>query len=141
MPRTVRELAWTMADLGIFVTDEHRSRWRWPSWPPLPEDVLPVSRAFRKAEDERRWSSMHAEVALSITELLADAPADVSVLTSMAELEANTGFPELSVRAGLEVLQVEGVATYSHPDGEALDLSRLNRSDTFLARLHLAALS
>lgn len=83
---------------------------------------------------------MHSEVALSITELLAAAPADVSVLTSVEQLEANTGFPELSVRAALEVLQLEGVATYSRPDGEAFDLGQLNRGDTFLARLHLAAL-
>lgn len=139
MPRTVRELAWTMADLGIFTPNSSRSRWRSPRWPPLPEEVLPVSRAFRTAEDERRWSSMHSEVALSITELLADAPADVSVLTSVERLEANTGFPELSVRAGLEVLQLEGIATYSRPDGQAFDLGELTRSDTFLAKLHAAA--
>ena len=74
MPCTVRELAWVMADLGILTTEAGRSRWRWPEWPPLPEEVLPVSRAFRKAEDARRWSSMHAEIAHDIIELLADRP-------------------------------------------------------------------
>lgn len=140
MPRTVRELAWVMADLGILTTEAGRSRWRWPEWPPLPEEVLPVSRAFRKAEDARRWSSMHAEIAQDIIELLADAPEDLSVLTSIEQMETRTGFPELSVRAGLEVLLVEGVASYSHPDGEALALSDLAPSDTFLAKLNVAAL-
>lgn len=140
MPRTVRELAWVMADLGILTTDAGRSRWRWPEWPPLPEEVLPVSRAFRKAEDARRWSSMHADIAHEIIELLEDAPEDLSVLTSIEQMEERTGFPELSVRAGFEVLLHEGVATYSLSDGDALELSELARSDTFLAKLNVSAL-
>lgn len=73
------------------------------------------------------------------TEQQADVTVEVSVLASVEELEARSGFSERSVRARMEVLQIRGVATYTYPDGEAFDLSRLTRNEAFLATVHVPA--
>lgn len=118
MPSTVRELASTMADLGIFEVDASVPRWRSVQWPPLPDEVLPMSERFREAEDWRRWSDLHDDTARHIAELLeASGPHGELILTSVEELEQATGCSDIDVRAALEVLTRDEAATIRLPNG------------------------
>lgn len=100
---------------------------------------LAVAASPARRDPSQPTATSRSSAGTADTEPLADPSADVSVLTSVEELEAKTGFPERSVRARLEVLHLKGVATYSYADGEAFDLSRLSRNETFLATVHAAA--
>lgn len=137
MPSTVRELATTMADLRIFEVDVSVPRWRSVHWPPLPDEVLPMSERFREAEDWRRWSELHDDTARHISELLAaSGPDGELILTSVEELEAATGCSDDAIRAGLEVLTRDEATTIRLPNGEIADTERLPSWAAFLAELH-----
>lgn len=128
-PRTVRQLATTMAELGIFRTAAEPSRWRTVRWPPLVEEVLPVSRTFREADDRRRWLAMHEDTAAQIRSLFATRSTGDTITTSLAELAEATGCPEFSIGAGLEVLRLERVLSIRLPNGEDADIDTLAASE------------
>ena len=101
LPSTVRELAQTMAELGIFEVTEEGCRWRTATWPPMPEDALPVSKEFRDATNRRRWFKLMEPNALRLVQVL---PLDDLTLASIDDLARVTDLPEIAVRGGLEVL-------------------------------------
>lgn len=141
MPTTVRELATTMAGLGIFEVDPSVPWWRSVHWPPLPDEVLPMSERFREAEDWRRWSELHDDTARHIAELLAaSGPDGELILTSVEELQEATGCSDIDVRAGLEVLTRDEAATIRLPNGDLADAERLPSWASFIAELHLGEL-
>jgi len=140
MPATVRKLASTMADLGIFEADLAVPRWRTVRWPPLPDEVLPVSECFRAAEAWRRWSELHDSAAFRIARLLAASrPHGELVLTSIEELQTATGYTDLTIRAGLEVLTRDKAAILRLPNGDPADAEQLPTWVPFLVDLHLEA--
>lgn len=140
LPRTVRELATTMAHLGIVEVDTSVPRWRTVQWPPLPEEILPMPRSFRVAQDRRRWEEMNGETALHIAQVVAAwSPDGEAVSTSIDDLEGATGMPEVAVRAGLEVLARYDAATLHLPSGEVGDPERIPRNVLFTVELDRAA--
>jgi len=132
LPSTVRELAATMAELGIFTVSPDGSRWRTVEWPPMPEDALPVSEEFRETENRRRWLKLNEPNALELLHVL---PIDDLATTSIDELQRLTDLPEVAVRGGLEVLADDDALTLWDPDGELADPERVpadTRVDLFL---------
>jgi hypothetical protein len=112
-----------MAQLGIIEVDTSVPRWRKVQWPPLPEEILPMPRSFRVAQDRRRWEEMNGETALHIAQVVAAwSPDGEAVSTSIDDLEGATGMPEVAVRAGLEVLARYDAATVHLPTGENGDV-------------------
>jgi len=126
LPATVRDLALTMAELGILAVDPSVPRWRLASHLPLPAEVLPISDELREAQDDRRWCALHEWDALCLARFLAAAGArQWPVATSVERLEAAIGLNTDSVRAALELLvRYGGVVvrdlTGSEPDPERL---------------------
>ncbi len=133
LPSTVRELAATMADLGIFAVSGDGSRWRTVAWPPMPEDALPVSQEFRDVENRRRWLKLQEPSALQLLQVL---PQDDPATTSIDELQRLTDLPEIAVRGGLELLVDDGALDLWEPNGDGADPERVPsdvRLDVFLA--------
>jgi len=133
LPSTVRELAATMAELGIFTVNPDGSRWRAVEWPPMPEDALPVSQEFRDTENRRRWLKLQEPNALTLLQVL---PLDDLATTSIDELQRLTDLPEVAVRGGLELLAHDGALTVWETDGDYADPERVQadmRIDLFLA--------
>ena len=133
LPSTVRELATTMAELGIFIVSEDGSRWRTVAWPPMPEDALPVSQEFRDQENRRRWFKLQEPHALQLLQVL---PEDDLAKTSIEELQRLTDLPEIAVRGGLELLVHDRALDLWQPNGDDADPERVPADmllDVFLA--------
>ncbi len=133
LPSNVRELAATMAELGIFAVSQDWSRWRTVPWPPMPEDALPVSQEFRDAENQRRWLKLQEPNALQLLQVL---PQDDMAKTSIDELQRLTDLPEIAVRGGLELLVHDGALDLWQPNGDDADPERVPSDmllDVFLA--------
>lgn len=124
LPSTVRELATTMAELGIFARTKDGSRWRTVAWPPMPEEALPVSQEFRDAESRRRWLKLNEPNALELLKVL---PIGDTVTTSIDELQRVVELPEPDVRGGLELLVHDGAADIWDADGDDGDPERVPR--------------
>lgn len=133
LPSTVRELATTMAELGIFSVSHDGSRWRTVAWPPMPEDALPVSQEFRDAESQRRWFKLQEPNALALLQVL---PLGDTATTSIDELQRLIDLPEIAVRGGLELLVHDGALDLWEPNGDGADPERVPSDmpiDVFLA--------
>ena len=133
LPSTVRELARSMAELGIITVSPDASCWRTVEWPPMPEDALPVSREFQDAENRRRWLKLQEPNALELLNVL---PIDDRATTSIIELQRLTDLPEIAVRGGLEMLVNDGALTLWDDDGDDADPERVAANmdiDVFLA--------
>jgi hypothetical protein len=130
---TMRELATTMAELGIFTVSHKGCRWHTVAWPPMPEDALPVSQEFRDAEGRRRWLKLQEPNALRLLQVL---PQDDLATTSIEELQRLTDLPAIAVRGGLELLVHDGALVLWQPNGDDADPERLPADmlvDLFLA--------
>ena len=133
LPSTVRELATTMAELGIFTVSHDGRRWRTVAWPPMPEDVLPVSQEFRDVESRRRWLKLQEPNALKLLQVL---PQDDVATTSVDELQRLTDLPEIAVRGGLELLVHDHALVLWQSNGDDADPERVPSGtlvDLFLA--------
>lgn len=118
LPSTVRELATTMAELGVFTVSHDGRRWRTVAWPPMPEEALPVSQEFRDTESRRRWLKLQEPNALKLLKVLPQA--DMAT-TSVDELQRLTDLPELAVRGGLELLVHDQALALWQPNGDDAD--------------------
>jgi len=126
VPTTVRDLAHTMADLGVLACDPSVPRWRLASMLLLPAEVLAISDDLRHAQDMRRWSALHERTALYLSRFLAAAGARHSPLrTSVSRLEAAIGHNDDCIRAALELLVRYRALVVRHADGSDADPERL----------------
>lgn len=133
VPSTVRELAFTMVELGILDVCSDIPRWRSAPHLLLPAEVLPLSEDLREAEDERRWSALHQGAAIRMCRYLASAGGDnTPLVTSIAQLEAATGPDDDGIRAALEVSVRCGALTLRFLDGSEADPERLPTTASFV---------
>lgn len=118
LPATVRELARSMADLGIFDVTCDGRRWRAVTWPPLPEEALAVSEDFRDTQAVRRWLTLHQQNARAILGFL---PARTAFAVSVDDLTRVLDLPKTAVRGGLELLVHDGALLLTDVHDVAVD--------------------
>ena len=118
LPATVRELARSMADLGILEVTGGGRRWRAVTWPPLPEEVLAVSDDFRDTQALCRWLMIHRPNARAILDFL---PARTTFTVSVDELGRVVDLPEAAIRGGLELLVHDGALLLTNAQNVVVD--------------------
>jgi hypothetical protein len=110
LPRTVRDLASLMAELGVFdhtvVDGVHR--WRSPETLPLVAERLPVPDDFAADEDRFRWASIHEAAAQAVIRYIHAVGRPDAIRTSLAELATAVELELDDVRFGLAVLVDDG---------------------------------
>lgn len=111
IPRTVRELAALMVDLGVFTLEVTNAgeRWRSPTQLSLPGEMLPFPADFVDDLDASRWRSAAEPYAQRLIRHVADelgSPDEVS--TTVERLSRATGLAADAVRHGLTALVSDG---------------------------------
>lgn len=132
LPATVRELARSMTDLGIFEVTADGRRWRTVEWPPLPEEKLAVSEEFRKTLATYRWVKLHERSARSIATFL---PARHSFVSTVDDLARVLGLSGEEVRAGLELLVHDAALILTEVDDSAVNPETVVGEAVFFAYL------
>lgn len=125
LPRTVRDLAELMAQLGVFevVRKGEVLEWRCPDPLPLVSEQLPVPADFAEQEDRLRWERLTERAAQAIIRhVVEELGRPDSVLTSIGSLsEACDLLPE-DTRHGLQnLLDVGDFRLVDGPDADARD--------------------
>jgi GNAT superfamily N-acetyltransferase len=137
VPRTTRELAQLLVEIGFLRREivGDIERWSCPEPLPLIEDLLPLEPDFQATLARHRWESLHAGSSYRVINHLIELGQPDSVTMTLEELSAQVALPVEEMREAIALLVSEGDFTTLSVTGEVENPDQLADASPFVLRV------